>query len=89
MDWGAAAFYIIAYTGFRLEPELGRMILSVLVRGSLMVLGYFLYELLFWGVAAIVEIPVNIGQMAMSLIVSIPVVRAIWRAIPQVRSTYR
>ena len=82
---GALVVLLIALTGFVFEPEFGWLILTILVGGLEMVTGYFLYEQFFLGVAAIAEVPVNIGQMTVGLIVSIPVVRAVWRALPSLR----
>ena len=82
---GALVVLLIALTGFVFEPEFGWLILTILVGGLEMVTGYFLYEQFFLGVVAIAEVPVNIGQMTVGLIVSIPVVRAVWRSLPSLR----
>jgi uncharacterized membrane protein len=50
-----------------------------------MVTGYFLYEQLFLGVFALAEVPVNIGQMTIGLVVAIPVVKVVRRALPQLK----
>jgi len=83
---GAVIVTLITLMGFALEPEFGWMVLVILIGGLEMVIGYFLYEQVFLGVAAIAEIPINIGQMTVGLIVSIPVVRAVWRALPSLKS---
>lgn len=70
---------------FAFEPKLGWMVLSILVGGTLMVIGYFLYEQFFLGYPAIFEVPFNITQMMVGLIIAIPVVRAIWRSIPMIK----
>jgi len=82
---GAVIITLITLMGFTLEPEFGWMVLVILVGGLEMIIGYFLYEQVFLGVAAIAEIPINIGQMTVGLIVSIPVVRAVWRALPSLK----
>jgi len=82
---GALVLFLITLMGFVFEPEFGWLILVIFVGGLEMVIGYFLYEQFFMGVAAIAEIPVNIGQMTVGLIVSIPVVRAVWRALPSLK----
>ena len=69
------------------EPELGWTTLSIVVGGLTMVIGYFLYQQLILGVLAYVEIPVNIGQMTVGLVVSIPVVRAVYRYLPSLKRT--
>jgi hypothetical protein len=57
-----------------------------------MVAGYFLYQQLLIGplfgisVLAIAEIPINIGQMLVGLVASIPIVRTIWRSLPSLKA---
>jgi uncharacterized membrane protein len=82
---GALATLLITLMGFVFEPEFGWLVLTILIGGSVMVTGYFLYEQFFLGVVAIAEIPVNIGQMTVGLIVAIPIVRAVWRSLPSLR----
>lgn len=83
---GALVAFLIAAVGFLSEPEFGWMILSVVSGGLLMVAGYFLYQQFFGqlffsqqfvGVVAIAEIPINIGQMIIGLIISIPITKAV------------
>ncbi len=57
----------------------GWLILSLLLGGLLMVLGYFVYEQFFLGVAALVEIPVNLGQSIIGTAVAIPLYKAFRR----------
>jgi hypothetical protein len=47
-----------------------------------MVLGYFIYEQVFLGVAAIVEVPFNVAQCLVGLMASIPLYKAIQAAAP-------
>jgi len=82
---GALTVFLITLMGFVFEPEFGWLILVIFVGGLEMIIGYFLYQQFFLGVVAIAEIPVNIGQMTVGLIVSIPVVRAVWRALPSLK----
>jgi uncharacterized membrane protein len=69
-----------------------RAITSVIVGGIEMVAGYFLYEtllaVLFPGleIVAIVEIPLNIGQMLVGLIIAVPIMHAVLRIFPQLKS---
>jgi len=84
---GGVVMLLIAFMGFKIEPEYGRVILSIIIGGLEMVLGYFLYEQFIMGKAtAAVEIPVNIGQMLIGLIVAIPVVKIVLRSFPQLKS---
>ena len=76
---GAAAFAFVTLVTLRMEERVGWTILAILLAGSEMVLGYFLYESLalqLGFVTASVEVPVNIGQVLVGLIVSVPVVRS-------------
>jgi hypothetical protein len=58
-----------------------------MVGGLEMVVGYFLYETLVLGqTTAIVEIPANVGQMMIGLIVAIPVARIVLRSLPQLKT---
>ncbi|NWF86998.1 ECF transporter S component [Candidatus Bathyarchaeota archaeon] len=83
---GGIAALLIILIGFKMEPELGRSIFSVIVGGLEMVAGYFLYEQLALNKAAIVEIPINIGQMLIGLIIAIPIVKIVLRSLPQLKS---
>ncbi len=89
---GILVIVLIALMGFVFEPEFGWSVFTIFVGGLVMVGGYFIYQQFFlWPlfsipVVAIAEVPVNIGQMIVGLIVSIPLVRAIWRALPFLKS---
>ena len=64
-------------------------IISVLVGGLEMVAGYFLYEQFVIGypfAVALAEVPFNIVQMLIGLIVAVPVMHAVFRVIPQLKS---
>ena len=79
---GAATFLLVMVGCMRLDPMLGWTLISILVGGSAMVIGYFLFESLVLRlgfVTASVEVPINIGQVLVGLMVSIPVVRSIRR----------
>ena len=85
---GALVIVLSTLMGFVFEPEFGWPVFTIFVGGSVMVTGYFIYQQFFlWPlfsipVVAIAEIPINIGQMIVGLTVSIPLVRAILRALP-------
>jgi len=87
---GITAFSIVAL-GFLTGPEFGWTVFSVITGGFIMVLGYFLYQLFLIGplfnieVVAIVEIPVNIGQMIIGAAVALPITKIIWRALPYLK----
>lgn len=80
---GVLAAFMMVSLAFVSEPELGFTITSCFIGGLLMVLGYFLYEQLFLGVFALAEVPVNIGQITIGLIVATPIVKVVRRALPQ------
>jgi uncharacterized membrane protein len=64
-------------------------VIAVVFGGSEMIVGYFLYENLVLSypiAAAAVEIPFNIVQMLVGLIVAVPVVRIVLRIFPQLKS---
>jgi uncharacterized membrane protein len=63
--------------------------ISVAVGGLEMVAGYFLYEQFVIGypfAVALAEVPFNIVQMLIGLIVAVPVMHAVFRVIPQLKS---
>jgi len=64
--------------------------IAIVIGGFEMVLGYFLYETLVLGypfALAAVEVPFNIVQMLFGLIVAVPVMHAILRVFPQLKSS--
>ncbi|MCW4024680.1 MAG: ECF transporter S component [Candidatus Bathyarchaeota archaeon] len=66
-----------------------RAVIAVVIGGLEMVLGYFLYEQFILGyplAAALAEVPINLGQMAVGLIIAIPIVHAVQRVFPQLKS---
>lgn len=83
---GVFVALLIATVAFISEPEFGWMVISTVFGGLLMVAGYFLYEQLFLGVFALAEVPVNIGQMTIGLIVATPIVKIVQRTLPQLKS---
>ncbi|MEJ5293382.1 MAG: ECF transporter S component [Candidatus Methanosuratincola sp.] len=69
---GGAVALLVAYASFSARQEAGYIALSALASGSVMVVGYFLYEQLFLGYAAIAEVPFNIGQVLVGITIAIP-----------------
>jgi len=88
---GALILVLFALAGFSLEPEFGWLTFTILLGGLTMVTGYFLYQQFFIGplfnipVIAVAEIPINISQMLVGLVVSIPIVRTVWRSLPSLK----
>ncbi|MEM2537448.1 MAG: ECF transporter S component [Candidatus Bathyarchaeia archaeon] len=85
---GIGVFFVftVCILAFKFEPEYGFTIVSCVFGGLLMVLGYFLYEQFLLGVFALAEVPINVGQMTIGLIVATPLVKIVKRALPQVKS---
>ncbi len=88
---GGITAFSIGALGFLADPEFGWTVFSVLTGGFIMVLGYFLYQFFLIGplfnieVVAIVEIPVNIGQMIIGATIALPIAKIIWRALPYLK----
>ena len=64
-------------------------VISVMVGGSEMVAGYFLYEQLALGLSlsvALAEAPFNAVQMLVGLIIAVPITHAVLRFFPQLKS---
>ncbi len=85
---------IVGFLNLRLKkliPNITfRASLSVLVGGLEMVFGYFIYEQLALGyptAAALVEVPFNLVQMAIGLIVALPIMHAVRRVYPSLNAS--
>ncbi|MBN1358506.1 ECF transporter S component [Candidatus Bathyarchaeota archaeon] len=64
-------------------------VVSVTVGGLEMVAGYFLYEQLVLGypyAVALAEVPFNIVQMLVGLAIAVPIMHAVLRVFPQLKS---
>ncbi len=84
---GGIVALLIVFASYKIEPQFGWSIFAIIVGGLEMVIGYFLYEQIVLGqIAAIFEIPVNIGQMIIGLIIAVPIYRFVRRSIPQLKS---
>ncbi|MDW8083997.1 MAG: ECF transporter S component [Candidatus Caldarchaeum sp.] len=72
-----------AYFVFRKKELEAWLVISLLAAGLVMVIGYFLYELLavelgiLPGIVPVAEIPLNIGQVVVGSAVAIPVYKAL------------
>ncbi len=83
---GVLAAALIIFTCLNIEPQYGWTIVSVILGGLVMVTGYFLYEQIVLGkTTAILEIPLNIGQMLIGLIIALPITRFVLRSFPQLK----
>jgi len=84
---GLLVVALTAYVGYKFEPQFGWLVLAIFLGGLEMVAGYFLYEQFVMGTAAILEVPVNIGQMLIGLILAVPVAKAVRRTLPILEET--
>lgn len=87
-----------AITGFlfiklqkRIKNTATSATIAVLAGGSAMVTGYFLYEQLALGIplaVALAEVPANLGQMAVGLVIAMPIMVGVQRVFPQLKSYF-
>ena len=85
----AVAFALIALAALKVRPRSGQSVMAVLVGGSEMVAGYYLYESFILrliapasvvaAVAPAAELPFNVAQAFVGLLVAVPLVRSIKR----------
>ena len=77
--WGISAVIVtILIAGFSWKrTEYSGYVISTVIGGMEMILGYYLYEQLILGVAALAEVPFNTMQMAIGTVVAIAVVGVI------------
>ena len=77
---------IFIYFIYKKEYEVSVKVMALGIGGLEMVLGYFLYEyFVLIGPGAVAEVPINIGQMVVGLVVAVPVVKVVWRYLPDLR----
>ncbi len=81
---GVATTALLLFFTLRLGPERGWAAVAILVGGTEMVIGYLLYEIFVYpgGLGVIIEVPGNIGQMVIGLIVGLPLARRVKSAVP-------
>lgn len=64
-------------------------IISVLVGGTIMIIGYFTYQVTALGypvAAALIELPFNVVQMIVGLVIALPIMYAVLKIFPQLKS---
>src|SRR5665647_299014 len=86
--------FLVGFLNKKINQKTRRITLSatiaVVIGGFEMVLGYFLYETLVLGypfALAAVEVPFNIVQMLIGLVIAVPVMHAVLRVFPQLKSS--
>ncbi len=79
---GLVVGLIILYGVLRWDPSLSSALIAMLVAGTWMVTGYFLYEafVLGYGITAASEIPVNFGQAVIGASIAYTIVSVARRA---------
>jgi uncharacterized membrane protein len=84
---------IVGYLNKKLKNQIknttARATIAILSGGFVMVAGYFLYEQFVLGygfAAALAEIPLNMVQMLVGLVVAVPLIHAVLRVFPQLKS---
>lgn len=91
---GAIVGFLNINLGKKIPNMTIRATVSILTGGIIMVLGYFLYQNLLavlmpsLSIVAIAEIPVNIGQMLVGLVIAVPIMLAVLRVFPQLKSLF-
>jgi uncharacterized membrane protein len=85
--------FLVGYLTKQLNKKIKSLTLSatiaITIGGFEMVAGYFLYETLILGypaALALVEVPFNIVQMLVGLAIAIPIMHAVLRVFPQLKS---
>jgi len=84
---------IVGYLNIKLKKHIKntttRATIAITIGGLEMVAGYFLYEQFVIGLPlgyALTEIPINLGQMLIGLIIAIPIMHAVMRFFPQLKN---
>jgi len=89
--WSVVAIFLgifIVFMSPKQETQINWQTIAIVLGGTEMVVGYFLYESLLAvlipgaGIIAIAEIPLNVGQMLVGMTIALPIVRAVRRALP-------
>jgi len=84
---------IVGITNTKLKQQTSSTTLSATVStilgGLEMIIGYFIYEQLVLGyptALALAEVPFNIVQVVVGLVVAVPIMHAVFRVFPQLKS---
>lgn len=85
--------FLVGYLTKKLYRKTQKLTLSasiaILIGGAQMTAGYFIYETLVLGypaALAAVEVPFNVVQMIVGLVIAVPVMHAMQRVFPQLKS---
>jgi uncharacterized membrane protein len=82
---------LVGYLIKKLDKKIKNLTLcasiAILIGGSEMVTGYFIYETFMFGYSvALTGVPLNIIQMLSGLIIAVPIIHAMLRIFPQIRN---
>ena len=80
---------LIIIASLKLSPDTGFYVLIILIGGIIMVSGYFLYEWGLYNYASLIEVPVNLGQVIIGLIIAIPVSKTVKKSIPSLNTFHK
>ena len=72
---GGIAVILIVALGHRVDPNTGIEVLSMFIAGLWMVFGYFVYEQFVLNLPAIVEVPFNILQCIVGIVIAVPIIK--------------
>ena len=74
--------FITIYTMGRKYPDTTHNLIAMIIGGALMILGYFIFEQFFLGVAAIAEIPFNTTQVLIGIVIALPIAKTLKTKLP-------
>ena len=87
--------FLVGYLTKKINHKINNLTVSasiaIVIGGLEMVAGYFLYETLVLSypvAAAALEVPFNVVQMAIGLLIAVPIMHAIFRIFPQLKSQF-
>ena len=72
---GGLAVLLIVVLGHKVDANTGIEVLSMFIAGLWMVFGYFIYEQFVLNLPAIVEVPFNILQCVVGIIIALPIIK--------------
>jgi len=72
---GGISVIIIVALGHKVDPNTGIEVLSMFIAGLWMVFGYFIYEQFVLNLPAVVEVPFNILQCIIGIVIAVPLIK--------------
>ncbi|MHA2408306.1 MAG: ECF transporter S component [Candidatus Ranarchaeia archaeon] len=74
--------FITIYTMGKKYPNTTHNLIAMIIGGAMMILGYFVFEQFFLGVAAIAEVPFNTAQVLIGIIIALPISKTLKTKLP-------